>query len=288
MGPEGGDAADAVVSLTDATDASRFGGKAAQLALGARSGLPVPPGVALPWPVVESLAAGDDRSARLLGEACARLGDPLVVRSSAVGEDSARASFAGQHLTVLNVRGAAAAEAVREVWRSASTDTALAYRRRMGLPEAARVGVVVQRMVEADVAGVLFDVDPVTGADEVVVEASWGLGESVVSGIVTPDLFRLAPHGEVVERRLGAKDVELRPAPDGGTHSLAVDAERVEAASLSDDQLRQLHALALRCREVYGGTQDVEWAFGGGELWLLQRRPLSTPPPGGAGPRLGG
>ena len=283
-----GEVVAAVVSIAGATDASRFGGKAAQLAGAARSGLPVPPGVALAWPVVESLAAGDERSAGLLADACARLGDPLVVRSSAVGEDSARASFAGQHLSVLNVRGAgAAAEAVREVWRSASTDAALAYRRRMGLPDAVRVGVVVQRMVDADVAGVLFDVDPVTGADEVVVEASWGLGEAVVNGLVTPDLFRLGSQGEVRERRLGVKDVELRPAPEGGTRSLGVDAERARAPSLSDDQLRHLHALARRCREVYGGAQDVEWALAGGELWLLQRRPLTTPAPGGA-PQPGG
>lgn len=271
-----------LVALPGATDPSRFGGKAAQLARAATAGLPVPPGLALAWPLVEAVAASDAPSLRRLAAACARLEGPWVVRSSAVGEDSAQASFAGQHLSLLNVAGpAAAAEAVREVWRSASTDAARAYRRRLGLREAARVGVVVQRLVDAEVSGVLFDVNPVTGADEVVVEASWGLGAAVVSGLVTPDLFRLGPGGEVLERRPGTKDVELRPAPGGGTRRMPVGGERARAPCLSDGQLRRLRGLALRCQEVYGGSQDVEWAFSDGELWLLQRRPLTVPPSGG-------
>jgi pyruvate,water dikinase len=278
VGPDPGDLA----ALVDATDTSRFGGKAAQLALASRAGLPVPSGVALAWPLVDAVAAGDDAPTGRVAEACAGLEGPLVVRSSAVGEDSAHASFAGQHVSVLNVAGlAAVVDAVREVWESASTDSARAYRRRLGLPHTPRVGVVVQRLVDPDVAGVLFDVNPVTGAEEVVVEASWGLGEAVVSGIVTPDLFRLGPGGEVLERRPGVKDVELRPAPGGGTRSLPVEAERARAVCLSDDQLGQLHGLVLRCQQVYGGSQDVEWAFAAGELWLLQRRPLTVPPSGG-------
>jgi pyruvate,water dikinase len=278
VGPEPGD----VVVLVEATDPSRVGGKASQLALAARAVRPVPLGLAVAWPLVGAVAAGDDRSARLVAEACASLEGPLVVRSSAVGEDSAQASFAGQHSSVLNVSGGAAvAEAVREVWRSATAESALAYRRRLGLPDTIRVGAVVQPLVDADVSGVLFDVNPVTGADEVVVESAWGLGEAVVSGIVTPDLFRLGPDGELQERRLGVKDVELRPAPGGSTRSVPVEGGRARAPSLSDDDLRQLHALARRCREVYGGSQDVEWAFAACELWLLQRRPLTVPPPGG-------
>lgn len=276
---EPGDAADVVVPLDEATDASRFGGKAAQLAVAAGRGLPVPAGIALPWPLVDAVAAGDQGSTRRLAQVADRLRRPLAVRSSAVGEDSGQASFAGQHLSVLNVgAGAAVVDAVLDVRRSASTDAARVYRRRLGLPDAARVGVVVQRMVDPDVAGVAFDVNPLTGADEVVVEASWGLGEAVVSGVVTPDLFRLGAGGEVLERRVGVKDVELRPAPGGGTRSVPVDGEHVRAPSLSDEQLRRLHTLVLRCRDVYGGSQDVEWAFAGGHLWLLQRRPLSVAP----------
>ncbi|HEX2272582.1 MAG TPA: PEP/pyruvate-binding domain-containing protein [Acidimicrobiales bacterium] len=271
-----------MVPLVEAADASLYGGKAAQLAVAAGGGLPVPPGFALAWPLVDAVATGDDRAARLVTEACADLDGPLVVRSSAVGEDSGQASFAGQHSSVLGVNGAGAVVgAVREVRESASSEAARAYRRRLGLPDTVRVGVVVQQLVGADVAGVLFDVNPVTGADEVVVEASWGLGEAVVSGIVTPDFFRVGPDGELRERRPGVKDVELRPAPGGGTRSMPVDAERARAPSLSDDQLRQLHALAVRCREVFGGSQDVEWAFAAGDLWLLQRRPLTVAPPGG-------
>ncbi|HEV3400643.1 MAG TPA: PEP/pyruvate-binding domain-containing protein [Acidimicrobiales bacterium] len=273
-----------MVPLAEAADASLFGGKAAHLAVAATSGLPVPPGFALPWPMVEAVAAGDDRSTLALTEPCARLGGPLVVRSSAVGEDSGAASFAGQHTSVLGVGGLTEVlAAVRQVWESASTDAAVAYRRRLGLPGTVRVGAVVQRLVDAEVAGVLFDVNPVTGADEVVVESSWGLGEAVVGGLVTPDFFRLGPVGEVRERRLGVKDVEVRPAPEGGTRRVPVEPGRARSSSLSDPQLRELHSLALRCQDVYGGSQDIEWAFAGGELWLLQRRPLTVPPGGGTG-----
>lgn len=279
MAGEEAGAGSGIVPLVEATDPTAFGGKAAQLAVAAGQGLPVPPGVALAWPLVEAVGGGDERAARLVVEGCASVGGPLVVRSSAVGEDSEGASFAGQHLSVLNVPGAdAVPRAVAEVWRSASTDAALAYRRRLGLPPTPQVGVVVQRLVEADIAGVLFDVNPVTGAHEVVVEAAWGLGEAVVAGLVTPDLFRLGPAGEVRERRLGNKDVELWPAPAGGTLHRPVEEGRARASTLTDDQLQQLHALARWCRQVYGGSQDVEWAFAGKDLWLLQRRPLSTSP----------
>jgi len=286
---EAGDVSDAVVPLDEATDTSAFGGKAVHLAVAAHHGLPVPPGIALAWTLVDAVAAGEEGSTRRLVQVVDRLRRPLVVRSSAIGEDSAQASFAGQHLSVLNVgAGSAVVEAVMDVWRSASTDAARAYRRRLGLPDAARVGVVVQRMVDPHVAGVAFDVNPLTGADEVVIEASWGLGEAVVSGVVTPDLFRLGAGGEVLERRLGMKDVELRPAPGAGTRSVPVNGERVRASSLSDDQLGQLYTLVLRCREVYGGSQDVEWAYAGGDLWLLQRRPLSVAPRRGSGGDSGG
>lgn len=265
-----------VVPLEEATDPAEFGGKAAQLAVALAHGLPVPPGVGLAWPLVEAVGAGDDAALRAVADGCAALDGPLVVRSSAVGEDSADASFAGQHLSLLGVPGpGAVAEAVVTVGRSAGSEPALAYRDRLGLPPDPRVGVVVQRLVDPDVAGVLFDVNPLTGADEVVIEASWGLGETVVSGTVTPDLFRLGPAGQLLEYRRGTKDVEVRPSAAGGTVRLEVDEERSRARSLTGGQLVELHALALRCRAVFGGTQDLEWAFAGESLWLLQRRPLT-------------
>lgn len=183
------------------------------------------------------------------------------------------ASFAGQHLTRINVCGASAlTEAVWAVWHSASTDSALAYRRRLAIPGPVRIAVVIQRLVAPDTAGVLFTRNPVTGMDERVIEASWGFGEVVVAGRVIPDRFRISRSGDMLERAPGLKGVAIRMQPDGGTVEQQVSPELVERLCLNDAQLSQLNQLASRCEEVFGGAQDLEWAFADGELYLLQRR----------------
>jgi pyruvate,water dikinase len=203
---------------------------------------------------------------------------PRAARSSAVGEDSAVASFAGQHLTCLNVCSPGAlVEAVRAIFASARSESALAYRRRLGVEDEPRIGVVVQELVLADRAGVLFSRNPVTGAEEIVIEASWGLGEAVVAGLVTPDRFRLNPDGAVLERAIGMKDVAVRAAPDGGTWETPVAASLSRASCLDDSDLERLWQLAARCEEVFGAGQDLEWAFAGDRLHLLQRRPVTAP-----------
>lgn len=262
------------VALADATDESLYGGKAAQLGTAVRAGLPVPAGAALAADDVEAIAM--ERAAALdLGEL--ELSAGLAVRSSAVGEDSAGASFAGQHATVLNVRTRERlGEAIAEVWRSATGAAALAYRQRRGLSERARIGVVLQELVAADVAGVLFTRDPVTGADEIVIEASWGLGESVVTGTVIPDRFRIRRDGVVLERQPGVKDRALRPALGGEAVEEPVEGDAVTRLCLDDGQLHQLHELGRRTESVFGPGRDLEWAFAGAQLLLLQSRPLTT------------
>jgi pyruvate,water dikinase len=266
------------VTLADARDERTFGGKAVQLGAAVRAGLPVPDGFALAAELVEAVAQGDRAARTALDALGERLAGPLAVRSSAVGEDSAAASFAGQHATVLNVHGlAATAEAVARVWRSAWSESALAYRRRVGAAGPVRMGVVVQRLVAADVAGVLFTRNPITGADELVIEASWGLGEAVVQGIVVPDLYRVARSGQVVERRPGTKKVAVRRLAEGGTGTELVEPERVRQLCLSDAHLLALSEVALRCDEVFGpGPHDVEWAVSAGAPYLLQRRPVAA------------
>jgi pyruvate,water dikinase len=145
------------------------------------------------------------------------------------------------------------------------------------------MAVVVQELVEADSAGVLFSRNPVNGSDELVVEAAWGLGESVVAGLVIPDLFRLRRDGAVVARVAGLKDVAIRTAPGGGTRRAQVPQGLARVLCLDDAQLAALHALALRCDEVFGGSHDLEWAFAGGRLHLLQRRALTAVPGSAAG-----
>ena len=205
------------------------------------------------------------------------LSGPLAVRSSAVDEDGADASFAGQHLTLLNVPGAEElASALNEIWWSANSDAAITYRQRVGLFTRPSVGVVVQLLVTPETAGVMFTQNPVTGADETVVEASWGLGEAVVAGRVIPDHFRVSRSGEVIERIAGRKSIMYRGLADGGTAEVEVSPELVDDLCLGDQQLRELSLLAERCERVYGPARDIEWAIADGKLYLLQCRAVTT------------
>ena len=266
-----------IVPLVEADTEELYGAKAVGLGDAMRAGLPVPPGVALPGPEVDSIASAEAEATAALLEALQELPTPLAVRSSAVGEDSAGASFAGQHITVLNVPTAADVEAaVREVWWSANSDSAITYRKRLGVFARPSVGVVVQSLLQPDTAGVMFTRNPITGADERMIEASWGLGEAVVSGRVIPDSFRVARGGEVLERRAGLKRFAIRSAPDGGTLDEDVAPELMEALCLDDEQLQALSDLAADCERVYGPERDMEWAFAGGQLYLLQCRALTT------------
>ncbi len=266
-----------IVPLVEADAEDLYGAKAVGLGDALRAGLPVPPGVALPGPEVDLIASGEATATAALLEAVQALPTPLAVRSSAVGEDSAGASFAGQHITVLNVPTAADVEAaVREVWWSANSDSAITYRKRLGVFARPSVGVVVQSLLQPDTAGVMFTRNPITGADERMIEASWGLGEAVVSGRVIPDSFRVARSGEVLERRAGFKRFAIRSAPDGGTVDEDVAPELMEALCLDDEQLQALSDLAAACERVYGPERDMEWAFAGGRLYLLQCRALTT------------
>jgi phosphoenolpyruvate synthase/pyruvate phosphate dikinase len=266
-----------VVPIAKARETSLYGSKAVGLGDAARQGLPVPPGVALSGDVVEAVASGDAKATEKVLQAVAALSAPFAVRSSAVDEDSAAASFAGQHLTVLNVHSAAdVAGAVRQVWWSANSDAAITYRQRVGLFTRPIVGVVVQTLLNPDIAGVMFTEHPVTGADERLIEASWGLGEAVVAGLVVPDHFRLDRSGRVLERKPGRKRIAIRSLPNGGTFEQQVPVAQVSALCLDDIQLVALGELALRCEQVYGPRRDIEWALQAGTLYLLQCRAITT------------
>jgi pyruvate, water dikinase len=271
-----GNSAGKPAALTEQLDEAKYGGKATQLAVAMRAGLPVPAGVALPVTLVTAVAAGKTQALRELAEVSAVTGFPVAARSSAVGEDSETASFAGQHATRLNVRSLPElTEAVREIFASARSESALSYRRRLGLAGEPHIGVVVQELVLPSCSGVLFTRNPLDGSDAIVIEASWGLGEAVVAGLVTPDRFQLGRDGTVLEQVAGVKDVAVEALPDGGTAEVSVPSDRAQTLCLDQEQLRSLHALALRCEDVFSGTQDLEWAFADRTLYLLQRRALT-------------
>jgi len=262
--------------LVDAREEQQFGGKAVELGAALRGGLPVPDGVALSVALVDAVATGDAAAHATVEQVFARLGAGAVAaRSSAVGEDSVNASFAGQHATRLNVVSAGAlCEAVTAVRASGHTEAALAYRSRAKVAGAPRVAVVVQRLIAADIAGVLFTRCPMTGRDERVIEAARGLGEVVVAGLVNPERLRVDRGGRVVERTAADQDVAIVARAGGGTEERAIADRR--AAILAEHHVRALHGLADRIETVFGGAgHDLEWAFARDTLYLLQRRPIT-------------
>ncbi|MDR6414354.1 pyruvate,water dikinase [Pseudarthrobacter sulfonivorans] len=226
-------------------------------------------------PVPAAIAAAIETAYSALGHDV-----PVAVRSSATAEDLPSASFAGQQDTYLNVVGAAAVvEAVRKCWASLWTDRAVSYRATRGIdPAAVALAVVVQRMVDATAAGVLFTANPLTNRrQQAVIDASPGLGEAVVSGAVNPDHFVVDPvTGRILERRLGDKRIAVRPILGGGTRTEAVS-NGGATACLTDQQAAELAALGHRVEQHFGAPQDIEWAIdGSGRLWLTQSRPITT------------
>ncbi len=263
-----------------AADAGRVGGKAASLARLTAAGLPVPPGFVIATDAYRRLHPAGIRSDAAITQAVVaayrRLGGgPVAVRSSATAEDGAGASFAGQQETLLGVAGdEALLDAVERCWRSLHSDRAVAYRRQHGIPDdGLAMAVVVQRLVPADVAGVLFTRDPTDPAGSLMaVEAAWGLGEAVVAGQVTPDRFKIdRDTGAVIERHPGRKAVRVTAAGEE-----PVPPEQQTVFCLSDSQLSQLAELGRRVEALYGEPRDVEWALSGGAFFLLQARPITA------------
>lgn len=267
------------VPLSEATDEAAFGGKAVQLGHAMRAGLPVPAGVALGVSLVDAFMAGDPEAARAAESVLSSVGPSVAARSSVVGEDGSAASFAGLHATILNVTSVAELrDAIKRIWESGRSEGAMAYRQHRAIAGAPQVAVVVQVMVRADRAGVMFTHNPVSGHDERVIEAAWGLGEAIVAGLVTPDFYRLDRAGAVLERRAGMKDRMIAFMPTGGTHEIAIEPARHRALCLEAACLSRLHHLAEGCERAFGTARphDIEWAFEGPSLHLLQRRSVTA------------
>lgn len=211
----------------------------------------------------------------------------VAVRSSAVDEDGTDTSFAGQHDTYLNVVGAeAVCEAVERCWASARATRVLEYRRQHGLPvEGARIAVLVQQLVVADVSGVVFSANPMTGAlDEIVSTWSWGLGESVVGGSVTPDTYVVrtdarpsrCPEAWTVHRRDLAEKKRMTVAILGGTREVDVPRLLWTRPALQEEQMLETARLAHDLEQAMGWPVDIECAYRDGTLYLLQCRPITT------------
>ncbi|MFD9354671.1 rifamycin-inactivating phosphotransferase [Streptomyces sp. NPDC060031] len=226
-------------------------------------------GVAIPG----DLAAAITRALARLGEQAA-----YAVRSSATAEDLPTASFAGQQDTYLNVVGPTAILGyVSRCWASLFTERAVIYRQRNGIDHrTVHMAVVVQQMVFPHAAGILFTADPVTGNRKVAtVDAGFGLGEALVSGLVNPDVFKVR-HGEVVAKAIAAKQRAVHALPAGGTQEVAIDAQQQEQPALTDAQVVRLVQLGRRIEAHFGRPQDIEWCLVDDGFQIVQSRPITT------------
>jgi pyruvate,water dikinase len=226
-------------------------------------------GIAIP----DDLAAAINRSLARLGERSA-----YAVRSSATTEDLPTASFAGQHDTYLNVVGPAAIlHHISRCWASLFTERAVTYRLRNGSGQRkVHMAVVVQQMVFPEAAGVLFTADPVTSNRKVAcVEASFGLGEALVSGLVNADMYKVRD-GEVVAKAVATKKLAIHASPAGGTQEEAIEPERQEQPALTDAQVVRLVELGGRIEAHFGRPQDIEWCLVDGDFQVVQSRPITT------------
>ena len=302
----------------NATDIEKVGGKGANLGEMTQAGFPVPTGFCITtdgyqriiddgnlYPQIEQLLASSVPSSEVaekiqalilnipipkdlaeeISNAYRKLSKEKIisvaVRSSATAEDLPEASFAGQQETYLGIRGED--EILRHTqlcWTSLWTERAISYRQRNNFPhEQVSLSVVAQVMVEPDTAGVLFTANPLNGKrDEMLINASYGLGESVVSGQITPDSYRLSVEAEslIIEEEVGAKETRIDTVASGGTCTTPVPIPDRQRLCLNPSQLKELAKLGAKVEKHYEAPQDIEWAFVGDELFLLQTRPITS------------
>lgn len=262
-------------------DVGLVGGKGASLGEMTQAGIPVPPGFVvtaetyrkfindeLPVDVIEEiLTAFDSLNTQR-----------VAVRSSAIAEDSKTASWAGQLESYLNVTRDQLIENIRKCWNSIRSERALAYAAQQNLSEDQLVvAVVVQKMVESESSGVMFSVNPINNdLDEIMIEGGFGLGEMVVQGMITPDNFLVDKKTlEIKNKDIQSQETMLVYA-DGENREVSVPEHKRDKPVLSDEQVKELAALAIRIETHYGSPQDIEWALEKGKFYILQARPVTT------------
>jgi pyruvate,water dikinase len=303
---------DHVISLDDPACGRNevSGGKGASLGRMRAAGMAVPPGFVVttaafedslaergvlhrvrdltgvtstPVDEIRQIVLGTPLSDRLQNEissAYAALGSEVfvAVRSSACAEDGESASFAGQQETYLNVHGIEQVlDRVAECWASFFSERAIFYRRRKGSLADLGMAVVVQEQIGSEKSGVIFTTDPIRGRhDQMVIEAAFGLGEALVSGLITPDNYVARRDGRLKKAFVGKQDRMIVRNEEGGTVTLDLDPDTATTQVLDEDEIARLVEVGLRLEAEFGSPQDVEWAIAGDELYVLQSRPITT------------
>jgi pyruvate,water dikinase len=259
-----------IVWFDESSTPEAVGGKGYRLSVMSQKGLPVPRGFCIPADVIDTIAFTN------IDSALARLSaSSVAVRSSACEEDGNDFSFAGIYKTILHLKdGPQVLNAVKEIRDSASGLAAQLYRARLGIAKLPKMAAVVQTMLRPDAAGVLFMQDPLDRANRIMIEGTWGLGESVVSGAVTPDRWLLTREGKTISVQISTKETATT-AGKTGTKQTEVPKDRRRMPCLSPKDLAEIVALGRHCEQLFGSPQDLEWAVTRGKVWILQSRPIT-------------
>lgn len=262
------------------SDTSIAGGKGASLGELLHAGIPVPPGFVLTAEAYDTLAPSisSELEMEILTAFDGLDCEYVAVRSSATAEDGARASWAGELETFLNTTRENLVENIQRCWASLESDRAKAYRTEKGLDGTKiSVAVIVQNMVQSEVAGIAFTVHPVTkDHDQMIIEACWGLGELIVGGMVTPDSYIVKKSsGAIIETHTSEQETMLIRGEHGNV-TVDVPPEKREAQKLDPSQIATIGSLCTAIEKHYGFPCDIEWAMQGGEFYILQSRPITT------------
>ena len=233
--------------------------------------------VVLSCDMPQAVRSGIGKAYRELAEILDKPEPPVAVRSSATAEDLPSASFAGQQASFLNVRGEGAlVDSIRKCWASLFEPRAIFYRAKHGFSNVS-IAVIVQKMINADKSGVMFTVDPTTGEDAVLVEATWGLGESIVGGEVSPDSYRVSKSGEILDVQVSNKTkARILDYASGTTMEVETPPDKATARVLTDGEVQSLAKYAVILEKHYGRPQDIEFAIERGEISIVQTRAVTT------------
>ncbi|MEI6267150.1 MAG: PEP/pyruvate-binding domain-containing protein [bacterium] len=262
-------------------DVAKVGGKGGSLGEMTQSGIPVPTGFVITTQAYISFHESELPS-KIQKQILAKfdsLGlDRVAVRSSAIAEDSSSASWAGQFNTVLNVNREGLIDAIMDCWQSSNSETVKYYAKRNDISEdQLALAIVVQKMVNSNVSGVVFSINPVTGnKEEMMIEACYGLGEMLVQGMVTPDNYIVSKYDlSIREKRISNQTQKIINTVNG-TETISIEQSQQSLQKLSDEKIFKLSKLVMLIENYYGCPQDIEWAIEDDELFILQSRPVTT------------
>lgn len=261
-------------------DISLVGGKGASLGIMSHAGIPIPPGFVVTTEVYkdfinQSLPANIQNE---ILQAFDNLGaERVAVRSSAVAEDSTASSWAGQLETCLNVTRDNLFESIKKCWASMHSERANAYAQKQGITENQQLAVVVQKMINSEISGVIFTVNPITkNGDEIILEAIYGLGELLVQGMVTPYNYVLNKRTEEVKSNTKGEQETMLVYQDGDNKEVPLPTDLQHSEILSINDIKQLAKLALQIEDIYKDPQDIEWAKESNKFYIAQSRPITT------------